>query len=551
MHRCWNVLEILGIIIEHLGQGPYTNGAISAFLLTCRAFLDPALDGLWHTQTDFLPLLKCFPVWIGHDEHPRRVFISSFKVSRVVVPQDWDRLLSYSRRIKKLIISPQSNGCFVKFMELVSMSLPVEFLLPNLQHISWNPRDEELLPHLRLFLSPKITSIALTLPGSMSCLSVLPWLASRYPSLPQLSVTFRDNPGVPAVDDQNCRHAATQMICALSEVRQLSLPCVEVSAYHHLAMMQNLRSLTIEVLDQMVFTDNFISTHLQPLFCDLSALDLPALTVEEGINFIRVLSNAPLQTVKLVMRKTAPEETAASLFSEINLHCSHSSLTSIDVNLGVLDRTHLLNTRIFVITSPTIRPLLAFTNLTRVSVTSPIGFCLDDDFVEAMALSWPNIESLALSRTYVTPGIYGHIEDPASKSPDSNASFFSLIFFARHCPHLRFLQIPFDAEYRFTASCDGAHPSPRAGLPLHDSIRAARFLSTIFPALASVGTAREIVHGTELFVTDDGTPAFLWHEHWKMVGRLVPAFAAVRAEEEGYWREELDPTTVNDNRTAS
>ncbi|KAJ7473201.1 hypothetical protein FB451DRAFT_1248738 [Mycena latifolia] len=544
MHRCWNVLEILGIIIEHLGQGPYTNGAISAFLLTY-----------------FLPLLKCLPVWIGHDEHPRRVFISSFKVSRVVVPQDWDRLLSYSRRIKKLDISPQSNGCFVKFMELVSMSLPVEFLLPNLQHISWNPRDEELLPHLRLFLSPKITSIALTLPGSMSCLSVLPWLASRYPSLPQLSVTFRDNPGVPEVDDQNCRHAATQMICALSEVRQLSLPRVEVSAYHHLAMMQNLRSLTIEVLDQMVFTDNFISTHLQPLFCDLSALDLPALTVEEGINFIRVPSNAPLQTVKLVMRKTATEETAASLFSEINLHCSHSSLTSIDMNLGVLDRTHLLNTRIFVITSPTIRPLLAFTNLTRVSVTSPIGFCLDDDFVEAMALSWPNIESLALSRTYVTPGIYGHIEDPASKSPDSKASFFSLIFFARHCPHLRLLQIPFDAEYRFPVSCDGSlqpRPVQKAltrlhvlDSPLHDSIRAARFLSTIFPALASVGTARETVHGTELFVTDDGTPAFLWHEHWKMVGRLVPAFAAVRAEEEGYWREELDPTTVNDNRAAS
>jgi len=64
MHPCLNVDEILRLIAHELVASGGKATAVS-MACCCKSFEDPALDALWATQDQPLPLLKSFPgdVW--------------------------------------------------------------------------------------------------------------------------------------------------------------------------------------------------------------------------------------------------------------------------------------------------------------------------------------------------------------------------------------------------------------------------------------------------------------------------------------------------------
>jgi hypothetical protein len=60
MHKCLLVQEILYRVVsdvENFGN----KRSLSNLSLTCKRFLEPALDELWRTQANLIPLAKCFP----------------------------------------------------------------------------------------------------------------------------------------------------------------------------------------------------------------------------------------------------------------------------------------------------------------------------------------------------------------------------------------------------------------------------------------------------------------------------------------------------------
>ena len=68
MHRCLSVTDIVYVICEKLSEplglaGNFSRelASLAAFVRTCRAVHEPALDHLWHTQTSIIPLLRCMP----------------------------------------------------------------------------------------------------------------------------------------------------------------------------------------------------------------------------------------------------------------------------------------------------------------------------------------------------------------------------------------------------------------------------------------------------------------------------------------------------------
>jgi hypothetical protein len=69
MHPCLEVQEILANIISHIelkhedGEPEAATGwhDVLNLALTCKAFLEPALDGLWHTQPSLFSLLQTLP----------------------------------------------------------------------------------------------------------------------------------------------------------------------------------------------------------------------------------------------------------------------------------------------------------------------------------------------------------------------------------------------------------------------------------------------------------------------------------------------------------
>ena len=68
MHRCLQIQEPLSIVFEYvhiprkaLEDDPLSASSLARLARTCKAFQDPALDILWHSQYSLVPLLKCLP----------------------------------------------------------------------------------------------------------------------------------------------------------------------------------------------------------------------------------------------------------------------------------------------------------------------------------------------------------------------------------------------------------------------------------------------------------------------------------------------------------
>jgi hypothetical protein len=64
MHVCLRVDEILRLLARELVASD-ANATAVALACSCKSFEDPALDALWETQYQLLPLLKSLPgdVW--------------------------------------------------------------------------------------------------------------------------------------------------------------------------------------------------------------------------------------------------------------------------------------------------------------------------------------------------------------------------------------------------------------------------------------------------------------------------------------------------------
>ncbi|KAL1671834.1 hypothetical protein EV122DRAFT_225880 [Schizophyllum commune] len=68
MHRALEIPEILCIICSSAASAdrPWRKGDVLRLALTCRGFLEPALDVLWREVHNLEHFLKCFPsdVWV-------------------------------------------------------------------------------------------------------------------------------------------------------------------------------------------------------------------------------------------------------------------------------------------------------------------------------------------------------------------------------------------------------------------------------------------------------------------------------------------------------
>ncbi|KAJ6553893.1 hypothetical protein B0H10DRAFT_2123966 [Mycena sp. CBHHK59/15] len=214
------------------------------------------------------------------------------------------------------------------------------------------------------------------------------------------------------------------------------------------------------------------------------------------------LHNAPLQTLSVTVDESSTTNSVVFL-STIPSYISPRHLTSIALFLHERDYEKVsANAGMYIMTSDVVRPLLAFPNLRKVELYSPLGFCLNDDFVDAMALAWSEIHHLS---------IQGGV---------SNPTIMVLHSLSRHCPRLQHLWLTVDASY---AEMDHPAGSPRViqsaltfwhaqHSPINSSVHVAELLSSIFPSLS------------EIYASID-------KDEWEQVGKLVPTYAAIRAHE--------------------
>ncbi|KAJ7141729.1 hypothetical protein C8R43DRAFT_587340 [Mycena crocata] len=185
MHHSLQVPEIIDLILSQLPSrlvGPEQSAArfaaLAALARTCTTFYDPALNRLWETQSSLDNLLRCMPSDLFEDGDTGRL-------RRPVVPTDWDRAVTYARRVKTFL-SPRDFSMFPLF----SNCLSGDWLFPNLTHLHW-AADDSYFHHIGLLLSPRLTRITIIMPPSpLAQFSILPTLPYKCASLKNVSINW-------------------------------------------------------------------------------------------------------------------------------------------------------------------------------------------------------------------------------------------------------------------------------------------------------------------------------------------------------------------------
>ncbi|KAJ6499492.1 hypothetical protein DFH09DRAFT_1001689, partial [Mycena vulgaris] len=472
MHRCLNILELLRMIFAHLGPAPSADlAALARLAITCCTFSNPALDILWHEQLSLGPLLDCLRYGPHSPDDDDDLW--SEPAFLEFHSGDWDRVLFYSCRVKRITLGSTDSKVSAELLELLSTSFPSEHLLPALSHITFRSDHPAFIPHLRLFLGPKITSIDLNIDGPASRLALVPRVASKYPALTHLTIHYKDwFKGSEALRVR----ITSSIISALTNVRTLSVQCIDAAACRHLGSLDTLTSLSIEVSR----TDlSGLTVSPRPMFASLTVLELDAINIEQCTKFFTLLSSPSLRRLRAIAGITAREDQAIALFSAISLRCSHSALTALDVDAEPYT-SGTSDTPIF--RAATLQPLLAFTNLSKVSFSVRKGLDIDDAFVGATAMAWPRIEELSFRCRSLDGG------------PTSGVTLPGLSAFARHCPALHTLKIPLSTA--FPPDWDhSARPADAQATLSHlhvfdstieDVFPVAAFLSSVFPGLSQI-----------------------------------------------------------------
>ncbi|TRM62759.1 hypothetical protein BD626DRAFT_54017 [Schizophyllum amplum] len=117
MHVALKTPEILSIICNCLLQNKVAG--FSKLALTCRWFLEPALNALWSDLPGLAPLLKCLPDDAWKETMNRRsktlvrrcstqamfklfLLIVLQSLLRLLEPRDWERILHHAPRVRSL-----------------------------------------------------------------------------------------------------------------------------------------------------------------------------------------------------------------------------------------------------------------------------------------------------------------------------------------------------------------------------------------------------------------------------------------------------------------
>ncbi|KAF8874492.1 hypothetical protein BD779DRAFT_1678731 [Infundibulicybe gibba] len=129
--------DVLREIFSHLASNsddpanPKNKGVLFRAALTCKAFMEPALDSLWWSMSSFMPLLKLLqnfqPIEDGDNIF---AFCNSFSV------EDWARFDYHAKRVREFyyhtVQTQKINMC-----TLFHLGQCRSAVFPNLQRVTW------------------------------------------------------------------------------------------------------------------------------------------------------------------------------------------------------------------------------------------------------------------------------------------------------------------------------------------------------------------------------------------------------------------------------
>ncbi|KAJ7092117.1 hypothetical protein C8R43DRAFT_853958, partial [Mycena crocata] len=491
MHRSLAISEIASLIFYETLNGAEqalnelnsdSAQTLAGLARTCKAFRDPALDLLWKSQSTVMNVLNCMPgdIWELLDEMD-----GEERLKRPVLPADWERPLIYSHRVRhfKYQLSysyPDSSA----FYEMLRMCLPPTPLFPNIESLLWETCDAALLPHFRLFIGPRLTSLKISTFQSASHLSLLPSLAAQCPLLREVCILTSD--GLPG----RCE-AVSFFVKQLTRLESLEVPCLDAAALDHLAKRPVLDFLHLDNQTPLVLES--ASQTEAPWSCDIDMLTLTVTDARAATQVLARLHTSPIRSLTIQFPKTTHATAMREIYNGVVANCNHASLHSLSIALPPKSATDTAadpeQIALYAVPSTHIFPLFTLTTLTSVTLAGPVGIDLDDAAAADIARAWPRIKSLDFAG-----GAFPHVPP--------RTTLRALLAFARLCPHLWILSLPIDArsvpKWRKAQTAAEVRPTQRClrhlsvgESPVGTPLDVAGYLSSIFPRLEWVSAGRE------------------------------------------------------------
>ncbi|KAF7343392.1 hypothetical protein MVEN_01771600 [Mycena venus] len=283
--------------------------------------------------------------------------------------------------------------------ERISSGLPRDYLCPNLRHLSFSLSDS-LFPYIRLFLSPKIIEATISIPTASSHISSLPGLSLRYPDLKRLSIR-----GYSSQDASVLLRTLSGIALNLERIVDLGVDRIDRAAIDHLSQLPCLKSLHLDhpLSPDLAPAPPFRTSPHRP-FLALRELCFGNATLDFAIQFVELLPDqCSLEFFSVGTTTLATKFTISQLYtalaSRLSRHTLRTLYVAIDEDIPAPPASMIDH---YVINRDVLGTLLCFTNLSRVSLTAPVGFNIDDATVWDIVRAWPRLRVFCLEHGYRT-----------------------------------------------------------------------------------------------------------------------------------------------------
>ncbi|KAF9013062.1 hypothetical protein BDQ17DRAFT_1536784 [Cyathus striatus] len=428
--------EILKTIFENLIDDKRT---LASLARTCSSFEGPALDVLWSELDGFYPLANCLPSVVKNHEAKRMSFgVQLVKLKNTLISSDCVRLRYYASRVRHFTMEMKADRyqVFDAVYAALQVAMQGEILIPNARYLTWDSESGHMA-FLPMFLAPHLSGINFKLSlQSDEQLSLVSALCKRYHLLKEVTFTFS-----PHASKDRQRRAVNFILNSAytwSNLKTLSLSVTNVthSTLFEISQLPHLNKLGITEcsIDGLVntLTPKVGFQALNYLLLDecQSVLDCAAV--------LNLMDNSPLHCIVVKFIEGGTSRVMKQVFLAINQHCNHDTLVELHC-IGGESEGHNIATISHqdMVTYGDLKPLLAFHNIRWIDIATSFGFYFSDyDMIKSLATSWKHVRKLKLrllpfSRT-------------KTRSPISTGDLFH---FAKLCPELQELAIPFDSTF--------------------------------------------------------------------------------------------------------
>ncbi|KAI1785294.1 hypothetical protein LXA43DRAFT_148083 [Ganoderma leucocontextum] len=410
----------------------------------CRAFTEHVLDALWEVLEGILPLLKVLPLYKSRSP-PLDVF------SRITTG-DWDRLRSYSRRVKELHHNWRNVDCIrPSVLPILISKCGGTPLFPRLQRLKALSLNDETTAYTIPLLSATLQSVTVSFETYDDDLST----ANRDDFEMMLSALHVTSPGLRELvlleESGSTFNLDERHIKSLSDFPHLqrfaSHVALDPAAWLKIGTLRSLHYLDIAIQQWGATSDT----------CSLALPDLQSLTLRGPLNvlaaFLGQLESPGLRSVSFMVH-AYPSPTPASLGDFFNLTKDRLPYTlhKLAMNCKSGGKPWRGQDRLYASLKTFLTPLASFTQLDDLSLDlGEVAVHVSDDDIRTLSSALPRLVSLTLRYAL---GFHFAV-------PSGRPTIGALVALAAGCPHLTRLHladldIDADADSKSDASAEPA-----------------------------------------------------------------------------------------------